>query len=167
MKDEKLRARRLVYYKEDYDQFEKLLQEFLKLANARAIFLIDKEGHLVCREGTVESVNPDTMSALVAGSFAATKEMARMLGETEFSVMFHQGKKDNINISLVGERAILAIVFDEKTTVGMINLYAKELISKLVKIFVIASKRIASEDDKIEEGFGDGVQDRLDDMFSE
>ena len=166
MKDEKLRERRLVYYKEDFEQFEKLLEEFLKLSNARAIFLIDKEGHLVCRSGVVESVNPDTMSALVAGSFAATKEMARMLGETEFSVMFHQGKKDNINITLVGERAIIAIVFDEKTTVGMINLYAKELNTKLVKIFDVASRRVVKEE-KMEEGFGDGVQDRLDDMFSE
>lgn len=166
MKDEKLRQKRLVYYKEDFQQFEKLLEEFLKLSNAKAIFLIDKEGHLVCRAGVVESVNPDTMSALVAGSFAATKEMARMLGENEFSVMFHQGKKDNINITLVGERAIIAIVFDEKTTVGMINLYAKELNTKLVKIFDIASRRIVKEE-KMEEGFGDGVQDRLDDMFSE
>ena len=166
MKDEKLRERRLVYYKEDFQQFEKLLEEFLKLSNAKAIFLIDKEGHLVCSSGIVESVNPDTMSALVAGSFAATKEMARMLGETEFSVMFHQGKKDNINITLVGERAIIAIVFDEKTTVGMINLYAKELNTKLVKIFDVASRRVVKEE-KMEEGFGEGVQDRLDDMFSE
>jgi predicted regulator of Ras-like GTPase activity (Roadblock/LC7/MglB family) len=167
MKDNRLRSKRLVYYQEDFGQFEKLLEEFLKLSNARAIFLIDKEGHLVCSKGFIETINPDTLSALVAGSFAATKEMARMLGENEFSVMFHQGKKDNINISLVGERAILAILFDEKTTVGMINLYAKELIAKLVKIFDIAQRRAPRDDEKIEDGFGDGVQDRLDDMFNE
>lgn len=166
MKDEQLREKRLVYYQEDVDQIEKLLEEFLKLSNAKAIFLIDKEGHLVSQQGATETMHTETLSALVAGSFAATKEMARMLGESEFSVMFHQGKRDNIHISLVSDRAIGAIVFDEQTTVGMVNLYAKELIAKLEKIFNIASKRIAQEH-KMEEGYTESVQDKLDDMFKD
>ncbi len=166
MKDEQLREKRLVYYEEDVDQIEKLLEEFLKLSNAKAIFLIDKEGHLVSQQGATETMHTETLSALVAGSFAATKEMARMLGESEFSVMFHQGKRDNIHISLVSDRAIGAIVFDEQTTVGMVNLYAKELIVKLEKIFDIASKRIAQAH-KMEEGYTESVQDKLDDMFKD
>ncbi|MBF0171165.1 MAG: roadblock/LC7 domain-containing protein [Nitrospinae bacterium] len=166
MKDEQLREKRLVYYQEDVEQIEKLLQEFLKLSNAKAIFLIDKEGHLVSQEGATETMHTETLSALVAGSFAATKEMARMLGESEFSVMFHQGKRDHIHISLVSDRAISAIVFDEQTTVGMVNLYAKELIVKLEKIFSVASKRI-NQEHKMEEGYSESVQDRLDDMFKE
>ena len=54
----------------------------------------------------------DTISALVAGSFAATKEMARLLGEDEFTAMFHQGERDNIQLSLVGDRTLLTILFD-------------------------------------------------------
>jgi len=164
MKDEQLREKRLVYYKEDLDQIEKLLEEFLKLSNAKCIFLIDKEGHLVTQEGVTQTINPQSLSALVAGSFAATKELARILGETEFSVMFHQGKKDHIHISLVGDRAIAAIVFDEKTTVGMVNLYSKELMLKLEKIFDIASKRITKEQ-QLEADYSESVKDKLDDMF--
>jgi len=166
MKDEQLRERRLVYYKDDFDQIEKLLDEFLKLSNARCIFLIDKEGHLITQKGVTQTFNSSTLSALVAGAFAATKEMARILGETEFSVMFHQGKKDHIHLSLVGDRAITATVFDEKTTVGMVNLYAKELTSKLEKIFEIASKRVVQEQ-PLETGYSDSVRDRLDDMFKD
>jgi len=166
MKDEQLRAKRLVYYKEDLDQIEKLLDEFLKLSNAKCIFLIDKEGHLITQKGLTQTINPQSLSALVAGAFAATKELARLVGETEFSVMFHQGKKDHIHISLIGDRAISAIVFDEKTTVGMVNLYSKELISKLEKIFDIASKRVAQEQ-QMETGYSESVKDKLDDMFKD
>ena len=166
MKDQKLRDRRLVYYKDDFDQIEKLLDEYVKLSNARCVFLIDKEGHLVTQRGVSQTFNAATLSALVAGAFAATKEMARLLGETEFSVMFHQGRKDNIHLSLVGDRAITATVFDEKTTVGMVNLYSKELTVKFEKIFEIAAKRVTNEP-AFETGYGDSVKDRLDDMFKE
>lgn len=166
MKDEHLRDKRLVYYKEDLDQIEKLLEEYLKLSNAKGVFLIDKEGHLVTSKGGVSKINPDTLSALVAGSFAATKEMARILGETEFSVMFHQGEKDHIHISLVGDRAITATIFDEKTTVGMINLYSKELSAKLEKIFDIATRRVVQEQ-QLEAGYSDSVKDKLDDLFKD
>jgi predicted regulator of Ras-like GTPase activity (Roadblock/LC7/MglB family) len=166
MKDQKLKDRRLVYYKEDFDQIEKLLDEYVKLSNARCVFLIDKEGHLVTQRGISQTFNAATLSALVAGAFAATKEMARLLGETEFSVMFHQGRKDNIHLSLVGDRAINATVFDEKTTVGMVNLYSKEVTLKLEKIFEIAAKRVTTES-AFETGYSDSVKDRLDDMFKE
>ena len=118
MKDNKLRDQRLVYYKEDLDQIDKLVAEFLKLSNARCLFLIDKEGHSITSSGSTQEIDPETISALVAGSFAATKELARTLGEAEFSVMFHQGKTDNIHVSLIGDRAITAIVFDEENNRG-------------------------------------------------
>lgn len=166
MKDEHLRIKRLVYYKEDLDQIEKLLEEFLKLSNAKSVFLIDKEGHLITRKGASEGINADTLSALVAGSFAATKELARILGESEFSVMFHQGEKDHIHIVLVSDRAITATTFDEKTTVGMINLYAKELSAKLAKIFDIASRRVAQEQ-QVDADYSESVKDKLDDLFKD
>ena len=166
MKDEHLRGKRLVYYTEDLDRIDKLLEEFLKLSSAKSIYLVDKEGHLVTQKGHSQSINPDTISALVAGSFAATKEMAKVLGEAEFAVMFHQGKKDHIHISLVAERAITAIVFDDQTTVGMVNLYSKELTAKLDKIFDVASKRVVQKE-QMEDDYSDSVKDRLDDMFKD
>ena len=61
--------------------------------------------------------------------------MAKLLGEDEFSVPFHQGKKDSVQLSLIGERTLLATIFDERTTIGMVRLYAKEASSKLTGIF--------------------------------
>ena len=162
--DESLRSTRLVFYKEDIERIAKTLITFLKNANARCVLLVDKDGHLVTKEGESSTYDMDTISALVAGSFAATKQMAKLLGEEEFSIMFHQGKKDNIQLSLVGERTILAVIFDDKTTLGMVRLYASQVSSKLAELFSEIAER-KGESEKISQEFGKAAQGKLDDIF--
>mgnify|MGYP003338141122 CR=1 FL=1 len=124
--NQRLRHDRLTFYREDVERIDRLLSEFLRLSGAKCALLVDKEGHLVTKRGELNTIDIDTISALVAGSFAATKEMARLLGEEEFTAMFHQGERDNIQLSLVGDRTLLTILFDDRTTVGMVRLYAAE-----------------------------------------
>jgi predicted regulator of Ras-like GTPase activity (Roadblock/LC7/MglB family) len=162
--DESLRSTRLVFYKEDIERISKTLLTFLKNANARCVLLVDKDGHLVTKEGESSTYDMDTISALVAGSFAATKQMAKLLGEEEFSIMFHQGKKDNIQLSLVGERTILAVIFDDKTTLGMVRLYASQVSSKLAELFDEIGTR-KTESEKISQDFGQAAKGKLDDIF--
>src|ERR1043166_2187551 len=133
--DESLRSTRLVFYKEDIERIAKTLITFLKNANARCVLLVDKDGHLVTKEGESSTYDMDTISALVAGSFAATKQMAKLLGEAGVSIMYQKGKKNNLQRSLVGERTILAVIFDDKTTLGMVRLYASQVSSKLAELF--------------------------------
>lgn len=148
--NDRLRHDRLTFYKDDVDRIDKLLAEFLRLSGAKCALLIDKEGHLVTKRGELRTIDIDTISALVAGSFAATKEMARLLGEEEFTAMFHQGERDNIQLSLVGDRTLLTILFDDRTTVGMVRLYAGETAKKLADIYREAMNR-----DEPDEGLGD------------
>ena len=130
--NEKLRHDRLVFYKDDIEVINRVLSEFLRLSGAKCALLIDKEGHMVTKQGEVKSFDMDTISALVAGSFAATKEMAKLLGEEHFTCLFHQGERDNIQLSLVGDRTLLTVMFDDRTTVGMVRLYSGEACKKLV-----------------------------------
>jgi predicted regulator of Ras-like GTPase activity (Roadblock/LC7/MglB family) len=146
------------------DKIEKALMGFLKNANAKCALLVDKDGHLVTKQGQASTYDMDTISALVAGSFAATKQMAKLLGEEEFSIMFHQGRKDNIQLSLVGERTILSVIFDDKTTLGMVRLYAAQVSSKLADIFTGIATRKGGEE-KISQEFGDAAKGKLDDIF--
>ncbi len=126
VKDQELRDGRLVFYEADLEKIDKVLEELVRLTSAKSVLLVDKEGHMITRAGLAPSFNQDTISALVAGSFSATREMARILGEKEFSALYHQGERDNIQLSLVGDRTILTILFDEATTLGMIRLYCGE-----------------------------------------
>lgn len=161
-----LKDRRLIFYERDVEEIDKVLEEFLRLSESRCALLIDKEGHLVTRKGLTASLDMDTISALVAGSFAATKEMARLLGEEEFSVLFHQGKKDNIQLTLIGERTLLAVIFDDRTTVGMVRLYATEASAKLVKVFERVEK-INTNDVELPHFNKEEGQEALDRLFGE
>jgi len=162
--DDSLRSTRLVFYKEDIEIIGKSLNAFLKNANAQCALLVDKDGHLVTKEGQSATFDVDTISALVAGSFAATKQMAKLLGEEEFSIMFHQGKKDNIQLSVVGERTILAVIFDDRTTLGMVRLYSSQVSAKLGDVFKEISRR-KTEGEKISQDFGNAARGKLDDIF--
>ena len=122
---------------------------------------------MVTKAGSTEDFDMQAVSALVAGSYAATREMARLLGEEEFSVLFHQGRKDNIQLTLIGDRTILATVFDERTTIGMVRLYAKETSEKLSKIFDEIQNRQREGEDILGTEFSESAKSQLDDFFSE
>ena len=103
---------------------------------------------------------------MVAGSFAATKEIARLLGEEEFTALFHQGARDNIQLSLVGDRTLLTILFDDRTTVGMVRLYAGETAKKLGDVY--AECLIKNEEDggpELDQAYGDSAKAQLDSLF--
>jgi predicted regulator of Ras-like GTPase activity (Roadblock/LC7/MglB family) len=133
--NESIKLDRLVFYKADIDRFDRILRDFINLSKAKCALLVDKEGHMITKQGVTRFVAIDSIAALVAGAFAATREMARLLGEDEFSILFHQGKTDSIQLSLIGDRALLTTIFDDSTTVGMVRLYANEATKSLLKCF--------------------------------
>lgn len=163
--DQKLREYYLSFYVEDIEKIDKVLSNYLALSKAKSVFLIDKSGNMITHKGENHSINIDELSALVAASFAATKEIARLLGETEFTVMFHQGKKDNIHISLIGNKAISVTLFGDDTTVGMVGHYSRELSQKLTSIFEIISKRITRHQEQISWDLSASVENKLDELF--
>jgi len=158
----------MVIYEEDVVKIEALLSKTLKGSEAKCALLVDKDGHLITKQGFTHSLDTTALSALLAGSFASTKEIARLVGEHEFSVLFHQGKKDHIHMSLIGDRAILAIIFDDRTTIGMVRLYSKEVAQELTKIINEAgAPENAPGDSGLEDGFASSAEERLDDIFRE
>jgi len=165
LSDAELRESRLVFYKEDIQQIDSTLRDFLSRSKSKAAMLVDKDGHLITQEGSTERADTDTIAALVAGCFAATREMARILGEEEFTALFHQGRKDNLQLSLVGRRTILGVLFDDTTTIGMVRLYAAETARKLTSLFKKLGGRTAPPDEEIGEGFTKAAANTLDDVF--
>jgi predicted regulator of Ras-like GTPase activity (Roadblock/LC7/MglB family) len=161
--DETLRSDRLVFYEKDIENLNRELDSFLELSKARCALLIDREGHLVTRRGEPLKTSSESISALVAGSFAATKEMARLMGQDEFTVMFHQGVRESIQLQLVAERTLLTILFDERTNLGLVRFYAQECARRLTEIF----EKINHENTQAELSgeFGTEAEAALDDLF--
>ena len=162
---EKMRQARLVFYEQDIEEINKILAEFLERSQAKCALLIDKEGHLVTKKGFTKSFNTDSIAALVAGSFAATRQVAQLLGETEFTVLFHQGKNENIHIGLVAERALVVVIFDDRTTLGMVRLYADELTQKLTSTLLASIERNKGKSQAMDQGYSKQAEQALDDFF--
>src|SRR5215467_10425707 len=108
-----------------------ILANFLAESAATDALLIDRGGQLLAEGGVERPLDTVSLSALAAGAFSSTAAMARLLGEPEFTMLFHQGIKENIHVAAVDEQAILLAIFDSRTTVGMVRLFAKEAIAAI------------------------------------
>ncbi len=152
-----------IIHKGQFERIEEVLKKLLRESEAKCSLLVDKDGHLIAKQGFTHSLDTTSLAALLAGSFASTKEMAKLLGESEFSVLFHEGKRDNILVSLVGERSILGVVFDDRTTIGMVRLYVREAEAELEEVL----KSKPEEVEGIGTGFTDQANERLDQIFGD
>lgn len=116
----------VVIHEIDAARIDVVLTRFLAESGASAALLIDRSGQPLAQCGTSPAPDTASMGALAAGAFSATAALARLLGESEFSVLFHEGKHESLHVSTVDDFTILLAVFGDHTTVGMVRLFARE-----------------------------------------
>jgi len=135
----------LILYPEDREKINQALGQFLREAEVKCVLLVGRDGLEIAKQGFTQSLDTTSLAALAAGAYASTKELARLVGEPEFSVMFHQGKRDHIHVSTVTDRAILVALFDDRTAVGLVRLCAEEAAHKVSEVFTESHQRAAAE----------------------
>lgn len=116
----------LVLLESDHARFTSVLEKLRADANAKVVFLIDKNGQQIASVGDISGLDPTSLASLTAGNVAATDGLAKLLGEREFSILFHEGEHDNLHINVVGGRAILVVLFDERSSLGLVRLRVKK-----------------------------------------
>ena len=116
----------LVITEQGMRNVQAILERLRHETKAKYLLLVEKSGQTIASAG---DQNPYAMalSALVAGAFSSTREIARLLGEPEFKTMFQQGAKFNLFIALLDTHDMLTVVFDENSTLGMIKLKSQQL----------------------------------------
>jgi predicted regulator of Ras-like GTPase activity (Roadblock/LC7/MglB family) len=117
----------------DRSQCDDLLSTLIKDAGALTVLLITRQGTTVASAGDTSYLNATAMAALVAGMFSATREVARMVGEPQFSILLQQGEKRHIHISLIGEEMMMVIVFEDQNRIGLIRLSARKVAGKVLQ----------------------------------
>jgi predicted regulator of Ras-like GTPase activity (Roadblock/LC7/MglB family) len=126
----------LVMYEEEYQQIKDTLQRLQVDSNSKIVFLVDKNGQQIAVHGDMRGVDATSLASLTAGNVAATDGLAKLIGEKEFSILFHEGERDNIHISLVAQRVILVVIFDDRSSLGLVRLRAwKKASAELEKTF--------------------------------
>lgn len=138
----------LVVYEEEFRKIDEELNNLHRQANAKVVFLVDKNGQLISSVGATHDLDTTSLASLTAGNIAATGSIAKILGEQEFTILFHEGAKDNLHISLVGDRIILVVIFDQRTSIGLVRLRVKKTTGNLVRIFDEMTKK--AEQEKLE-----------------
>lgn len=165
-----------IMYEEEFKLIEAELQKLHQQANAKVTFLVDKNGQLIANVGETEKLDTTSLASLTAGNIAATGGMAKLLGEKEFSILFHEGERDNIHISLVG-RVILVVIFDQRSSLGLVRLRVKKSVEALGKILqtIIQKGEVQKQPAGIEGGpgtetpkspFSEITEDDIEKLFS-
>ncbi|MBI5204390.1 MAG: roadblock/LC7 domain-containing protein [Nitrospirae bacterium] len=158
----------LVMYEDEFQKIDEELQKLHQQANATVVFLVDKNGQLIASAGDTHDIDTTSLASLTAGNIAATGGIARLLGEKEFTILFHEGEKDNIHISLIGQRVILVVIFDQRSSLGLVRLRVKKTSEALTKLFEdITSKaeKEKSEGKTAESPFAEISDEDIDNLF--
>ena len=128
-------ATNLVIREEALPELERALDDMLQRCQAECALLISRDdGSLITARGFVRSLDTTSLAALAAGAFASAREIARLIGEPEFSVLFHQGRREHIHVGLAGGQALLMVLFNDLTTVGLVRLCGRECGAKIEQI---------------------------------
>ncbi len=161
----------LVLYEEEFQKIKDALQRLRQDANAGVVFLVDKNGQQIAAIGDLSTPDTTSLASLTAGNVAATDGLARLIGEKEFSILFHEGEKDNIHISIVAQRVILVVIFDERSSLGLVRLRVRRATSELEKIFEEIALKVQREKEALhvdfEPPFSEITDDDIDRLFSE
>jgi len=158
----------LVMYEEEFQRIDSELQKLHQQSNAKVVFLVDKNGQLIASAGETHDIDTTSLASLTAGNIAATGGIARLLGEKEFTILFHEGEKDNIHISLVGQRIILVVIFDQRSSLGLVRLRVKKATEALARIFDEISEKVDREKGAVpfeESPFAEISDEDIDSLF--
>lgn len=154
----------MVMYEEEFKQISSLCERLTREANAKAVLLVDKNGQFITSHGEVANLDTTSLASLTAGSVAATGGLAKIIGEKEFPNVFHEGERDNLHLSIVAQRAILVVMFDQRSSLGLVRLRVKKTGEELARIFNAMIAKAASE---AQEPFGEITDEDIDNLFSE
>jgi predicted regulator of Ras-like GTPase activity (Roadblock/LC7/MglB family) len=147
---------------ERYHQIKAVLARLRMDSGSRVVFLVDKDGQQIAVQGDVGNLDTTSLASLVAGNVAATDGMAQLIGEKEFPTLSHEGERESIHISVIG-RLLLVIVFDEKSSLGLVKLRSKQISRQLSTLFD-EIMRDGCED--VDSPFAEITEEDIDSLFS-
>lgn len=153
----------------DYHRIIGHLDALLRESNSRCAMLVDRTGQLLANAGEKLTFDPTAFASLTAADFSANDQLAKMIGEPEFASLFHQGEKESMYLADVARRVILVVLFDERTTVGMVRLRVKQTVVDLGKLFDEMFARAGSDDQGRPKAGGllEGAEDEIDKLFGD
>ncbi|MDQ3556983.1 MAG: roadblock/LC7 domain-containing protein [Gemmatimonadota bacterium] len=151
----------------DFARINRILHGFLIESGARCALLVDRAGQMVTSAGEAPQFDSVAFASLAAADFSANDQLASLIGEKEFSSLFHQGERESMYLADVAKRIILVILFDKRATLGMIRLKTRAVVRELTEIFREMFERQATTGSapRVENAYVDAAEDEIDRLF--
>jgi predicted regulator of Ras-like GTPase activity (Roadblock/LC7/MglB family) len=137
-----------ILHDKEYEGFLSVLKRLLADSYSKIVFLVDKNGSLLACAGETGDFDTTSLASLAAGNIAATGGLASLIGEKEFSILFHEGERDNMHISVVADRLILVVVFDRRSSVGLVRLRVRRAAADLERILREVDAKAGKEEER-------------------
>ncbi len=155
----------IIMHEEQYQHLRHILQKLRLDSFSRVVFLVDKNGQQIAVQGDVGELDTTSLASLAAGNVAATGGMARLIGEREFPTLSHEGERESIHICIIG-RVLLVVVFDERSSLGLVKLRVKQASRDLSLLFKEVERLAAERKDSEEALFAEITDDDIDSLFN-
>ncbi|MEO5590037.1 MAG: roadblock/LC7 domain-containing protein [Gemmatimonadaceae bacterium] len=150
---------------EDLAALTQAVNRFLDETGVHSALIADRSGQLVATMGRPLTFDPTVFATLTAADFSANDQLARLIGETDFTTLFHQGEKESMYVADVARRLILVALFDNSTPIGLVRLKLKPVVEELTRHLDRAFAR-AREKSATQPNILAGAGDEIDELFN-
>ena len=155
----------IIMREQQYDRLVSVLYKLRSDSASRVVFLVDKNGQQIAVQGDVSNLDTTSLASLAAGNVAATGGMANLIGEKEFPTLSHEGERESIHICIIG-RTLLIVVFDERSSLGLVKLRVKQASRDLSVVFDEVTRE-SEERSAGDDSFFTGITDEdIDSLFN-
>jgi predicted regulator of Ras-like GTPase activity (Roadblock/LC7/MglB family) len=150
---------------DDHRKITEHLAALLKESQARCALVVDRTGQLLANAGEALKFDSAAFASLTAADFSANDQLAKMIGEAEFASLVHQGEKESMYLADVARRVILVVLFDNRTTLGLVKLRVKSAVTRLSQVFTDMFNREGMSAPGVETEFLGEAEDEIDKLF--
>ncbi len=155
----------IVMRERQFNQLKTVLARLRTDSAARLAFLVDKDGQQIAVHGDVGNLDTTSLASLAAGNVAATGGMAQLIGEKEFPTLSHEGERESIHICVIG-RILLVVVFDERSSLGLVKLRVKQVTNQLAAIFGELTSEANKQTPEEDSFFAEITDEDIDSLFN-
>lgn len=161
------RLSRLYVADDEINQINICLRKLLEDTSATYAMLLDKSGQVITVQGEMHNHDTTILGALIAGCFASAKEVAKVLKEDDFRVLFQQGEHENIVTSLVEDQWMLSVIFDRRTHIGLVKVLSKRAGTDLQAILETVRRSTTVRERIFDDGLRTSIEEAIDQIFQD
>ena len=145
---------------------DEVLTKLREVSGSRFIAMVSTSGQPITTSSAETHHDTLSLASLAASSFAATQQLATVLNEREFTLLFHEGRESNLHVAQVTDQVLLVITFGRETQVGKVRLYTSRAVEVLKPIFT-AMMEDTDETLTIDDDYSLLADEAIDDLFAD